>query len=129
MNSLSIIMQNLISRATSHISSLINGLQVKRFLAVVLVGFILLTTNNVDANQQVNKGLTKQIRKEAQKIDSVRPKTTNEWYEEARETEDSPGERLENIAEESAQAFKEFGAIYPDTAKRTAPVLEDVLDD
>jgi len=71
-------MQNLISRATSHISSLINRLQVKRFLAVVLVGVILLTTN-VDANQQVNKGLTKQIRKEAQKIDSVRPKTTNEW--------------------------------------------------
>jgi len=128
MNSWSIIMQNLISRATSHISSLINGLQVKRFLAVVIVGFILLTTN-VDANQQVNKGLTKQIRKEAQKIDSVRPKTTNEWYEEARETEGSPGERLENIAEESAQAFKEFGSIYPDTAKRTAPVLEDVLDD
>src|SRR3712207_3543449 len=123
MNSWSIIMQNLISRATSHISSLINGLQVKHFLAVVIVGFILLTTN-VDANQQVNKGLTKQIRKEAQKIDSVRPKTTNEWYEEARETEGSPGERLENIAEESAQAFKEFGSIYPDTAKRTAPVLE-----
>jgi hypothetical protein len=116
-------MQNLISRATSHISSLINGLQVKRFLAVVLVGFILLTTN-VDSGQN-NKALTKEIRKEAQKIDSVRPKTTNEWYKEARETEDSPGERLENIAEESAQAFKEFGAIYPDTAKRTAPVLQD----
>ncbi len=117
-------MQNLISRATSHISSLINGLQVKRFLAVVLVGFIVLTTN-VDANQQNNKGLTKQVLKQAEQIDSVRPKTTKEWYKEARETEDSPGERLENIAEESAKAFKEFGSIYPDTAKRTAPVLQD----
>jgi hypothetical protein len=123
MDSWSIIMKNLISRATAHITSLINGLQVKRFLAIVLVGFILLTTN-VDSGQN-NKALTKQVRKEAHKIDSVRPKTTNEWYEEARETEDSPGERLENIAEESAQAFKEFGAIYPDTAKRTAPVLQD----
>ena len=56
---------------------------------------------------------------------SVRPKTTNEWYKEARETEDSPGERLGNIAEESAQAVKEFGSIYPDTAKRTAPVLQN----
>ncbi|HEY9635348.1 MAG TPA: hypothetical protein V6D14_18235 [Coleofasciculaceae cyanobacterium] len=116
-------MKNLISRTTAQITSLINGLQVKRFFAVVLVGFILLTTN-VDSGQN-NKALTKEIRKEAQKIDSVRPKTTNEWYKEARETEDSPGERLENIAEESAQAFKEFGAIYPDTAKRTAPVLQD----
>lgn len=117
-------MQNLISRATSQIGSLMNRLQVKRFLAVFLVGFIVLTTN-VDANQQVNKGLTKQIRQETQKIDSVRPKTTNEWYKEARETKNSPGERLENIAEESAQAVKEFGSIYPDTAKRTAPVLQD----
>ena len=116
-------MKNLISRATTQIASLINGLQVKRFLAVVLVGFILLTTN-VDSGQ-TNKALTKEISKEAQKIDSVRPKTTREWYKEARETEDSPGERLQNIAEESAQAVKEFGSLYPDTAKRTAPVLQD----
>ena len=116
-------MKNLISRATAHITSLINGLQVKRFLAVVLVGFILLTTN-VDSKQN-NKALTKQVREQAEQIDSVRPKTTREWYKEARETEDSPGERLQNIAEESAQAVKEFGSLYPDTAKRTAPALQD----
>jgi hypothetical protein len=116
-------MKNLISRSTAHITSLINGLQVKRFLAVVLVGFILLTTN-VDSKQN-NKALTKQVREQAEQIDSVRPKTTREWYKEARETEDSPGERLQNIAEESAQAVKEFGSLYPDTAKRTAPVLQD----
>jgi len=116
-------MKNLISRATTHITSLINGLQVKRFFAVVLVGFILLTTN-VDSGQN-NKALTKQVREQAEQIDSVRPKTTREWYKEARETEDSPGERLQNIAEESAQAVKEFGSLYPDTAKRTAPVLQD----
>jgi len=116
-------MKNLISRSTAHITSLINGLQVKRFFAVVLVGFILLTTN-VDSGQN-NKALTKQVREQAEQIDSVRPKTTREWYKEARETEDSPGERLQNIAEESAQAVKEFGSLYPDTAKRTAPVLQD----
>jgi len=117
-------MKNLISTATAHITFLINGLQVKRFLAVVLVGFILLTTNNVDSKQN-NKALTKQVREQAEQIDSVRPKTTREWYKEARETEDSPGERLQNIAEESAQAVKEFGSLYPDTAKRTAPALQD----
>jgi hypothetical protein len=116
-------MKNLISRSTAHITSLINGLQVNRFFAVVLVGFILLTTN-VDSKQN-NKALTKQVREQAEQIDSVRPKTTREWYKEARETEDSPGERLQNIAEESAQAVKEFGSLYPDTAKRTAPALQD----
>ena len=115
-------MKNLIDKATAHISSLLKELQVKRFFAVVLVGFILLTTN-VDSGRN-NKALGEQVREQANELDSVRPKTTNEWYEEARETEDSPGERLQNIAEESAEAIKEFGSIYPDTAKRTAPVLQ-----
>lgn len=112
-------MKNLISLATAQITSLINGLQFKRFFAVVLAGFILLTTN-VDSKQN-KPTLTKQVREQAEQIDSVRPKTTQQWYEEARETKDSPGKRLENIAEESAQAIKEFGALYPDTAKRSAP--------
>ncbi|HEY9651015.1 MAG TPA: hypothetical protein V6C95_10160 [Coleofasciculaceae cyanobacterium] len=118
-------MQNLISQATSHINALISVLQFKRFFAVVLVGFIVLTTNTTLDAKQNNKTLTKQVREQAKQLDSVRPKTTNEWYKEARETENSPGERLENIAEESAQAFKEFGSIYPDNATRTAPNLQD----
>jgi hypothetical protein len=114
-------MKNLISLAIAQVTSLINGLQFKRFFAVVLAGFILLTTN-VDS-QQSNQPLANQVREEAE-IDSVRPKTTREWYKEARETENSPGKRLENIAEESAQAIKEFGSLYPDTAKRSAPDLQ-----
>jgi hypothetical protein len=114
-------MKNLISQTLAQITSLINGLQFKRFFAVVLVGFILLTTN-VDSKQN-NQSLAKQVREQAE-IDSVRPKTTREWYKEARETEDSPGKRLENIAEETVKAVQEFGALYPDTAKRSAPDLQ-----
>ncbi|MFP4101894.1 hypothetical protein [Coleofasciculus sp.] len=116
-------MENLMTRAIAHISSLLQGLQVKRFLAVVLVPFLLLTTN-VDSGRN-NQALSEQVRDEAQQIDSVRPKTTKEWYEEARETENSPGERLQKIGEESAQAVKEFGSIYPETVKQITPDLQD----
>lgn len=116
-------MKNLVSTAIATISSLLNALQVKQFLSVVLVGMLLLTTN-VDSGR-TNKALTKEVLDTAHQIDSVRPKTTNEWYKEARETEDSPGERAENIAEESAQAFKEFGSLYPKTAKDSARALEN----
>ncbi|MFB8789652.1 MAG: hypothetical protein U7123_12535 [Potamolinea sp.] len=119
-------MKNLISLAIAQITSLFNGVQFKRFFAVVLVGFILLTTN-VDSKQN-NNALSTQVREQANQIDSVRPKTTNDWYKEARETENSPGKRLENIAEETVEAIKEFGAVYPDTAKRSAPVLQEHQD-
>lgn len=116
-------MKNLISSAIAQIGSVLNALQVKRFFAVALVGFIVLTTN-VDSGHG-NKALTKQIKQQAHELDSVRPKTTNEWKQEARETEDNPGERLKNIGEESAKAFKEFGSVYPDTANRSSNASDD----
>lgn len=116
-------MTNLVSSAIAGISSLLNVFQVKRFLAVALVGFILLTTN-VDYGRN-NIASNNEGRDRLHEIDSVRPKTTNEWFKEARETEDAPGERLKNIAEESGQALKEFGSLYPDTAKRSANALKD----
>ncbi|MBD2185147.1 hypothetical protein H6S82_22790 [Planktothrix sp. FACHB-1355] len=116
-------MKNWISRAIDRISSVLNALQVKRFLAVVVVGFLLLTTN-VDSGRN-NQRLTDKVLDTAHEKDSVRPKTTNEWYQEARETKDSPGERLKNIAEESGKALKEFGSVYPDTAKTSADALDE----
>ena len=109
-------MKNLISSAFVHINSWIQGLQAKRFFALVIVGFLVLNTNLAALGN--NKALAKEG-------ESVRPTTTNEWYEEARETEDAPGERLQNIAEESAQAVKQFGSVYPETAKKSARALEE----
>ena len=116
-------MKNLFSSAIAYIGSLLNTLQVKRFVAVCLVGFVLLTTNAGYAHS--NNTLANEVQKEAHEIDSVRPKTTNEWYKEARETKDDAGERLDNIAEEAGQAFKEFGGLYPDTAKTSARALDE----
>lgn len=118
MNQWSIVMTNLISRAIAHLSSFFKGIQVKRFLAVVLVGFLLLTTN---ANPGSNNQATKRVEQLVNQNDSQRPKTTGQWEQEGRETEGAPGERLKRIGKQSAEAVKDFGSLYPDTAQRSAP--------
>jgi hypothetical protein len=111
-------MSNLIANIATYVSSLLKKFPVKQFLSVVLVGFLLLSTN-VDSGRN-NKGLPQQIDEIAHDRDSVRPKTTREWEKEGRETENSPGERLGRIGKESAKAFEEFGSGYVEGAKQTA---------
>lgn len=111
-------MTNMISRAVTRISSLLKELQVMRFLTVVLVGFLFLTTNV--AQDRNTQAVTKKLNEVVHQDNSQRPKTTGEWQQEAKETEGAPGERAKKIAKESAEAVKDFGALYPDTAKRSA---------
>ncbi len=116
-------MINLISRTISQISSLLKGLQIKGFLAVVIVGFLVLTTNV--ALGQNNTGLKERVREQIQQDDSQRPRTIGEWNKEARETEGSPGERLKKIGKESAEAFKQFGSGYVEGTQKTANDVGD----
>lgn len=116
-------MSNLIANTATYVSSFLKKFQVKQFLAVVLVGFLLLTTN-IDSGSN-NKALPKQINEIAHDRDSVRPKTTREWEKEGRETENSPGERLGRIGKESAKAFEEFGSGYVEGAKQTANQVKE----
>jgi hypothetical protein len=111
-------MKNLVSRVISQVNSLLQGLQVKRVLAAVLVGFLLLSTNIDPRNS--TKAITKEINSEIHQGDSQRPKTTGEWEAEAHQTSGKPGERLQNIVEETGEALKDWGSLYPDTAERSA---------
>ncbi|MEH2114620.1 hypothetical protein [Nostoc sp.] len=111
-------MTNLISRMISHISSLLKGFQIKSLLTVVLAGFLMLTTNVGYGHN--DKALGERVREQVQQDDSQRPKTIGEWNKEARETEGSPGKRLQKIGEESAEAFKQFGSGYVEGAQKTA---------
>ncbi|OYD94147.1 hypothetical protein CDG77_12395 [Nostoc sp. 'Peltigera membranacea cyanobiont' 213] len=116
-------MINLISKTIGNIDSLLKGFQVKRFLAVVLVGFLVLTTNVTSG--QNDKGLKERVREQIQQNDAQRPKTTGQWNKEARETEGSLGKRLEKIGGESAEALKEFGSGYVKGAQKTASDVGD----
>lgn len=116
-------MINLTARAFSYVSSLLSALQVKQFLAVVLAGLLLLTTN-VESGRGRSTTFNR-VNDKAHQLDSERPKTTREWEQEARETKGDLGDRVQNIAEESAKAVKEWGSLYPDTAKRSARELRE----
>ena len=111
-------MINLIYRTIANISSLLKGLQVKSFLAVVVVGFLVLTTN-VSSGQN-DEGLKERVREQVEQNDAQRPKTVGDWFKDARETEGSPGERLQKIGQQSGEALKEFGSGYVKGAKETA---------
>jgi hypothetical protein len=97
----------------------LSRIQSKRFLAVVLGGMLLLSTN-VDIGHRSSEALGAIINERIHQDDSQRPRTTREWREEARETEGLPGKRLQRIGKESAEAFKEFGSGYVEGAKETA---------
>jgi hypothetical protein len=120
-------MINLISQAVAQVSSLLRNLSVKRFLAIALVGFVVLTINNVDNvdADRTSKAVTRKVDQLVHQDDSQRPKTTGEWEQEARETEGATGERLKRIGKQSAEAIKDFGSVYPDTAKRSARELQE----
>ncbi|NJP09245.1 MAG: hypothetical protein HC866_06945 [Leptolyngbyaceae cyanobacterium RU_5_1] len=112
---------NLISTAIARLSSLCQGFQVKRFLAIALVGFLVLTTNIDPGN---NKALAEKVRDRVHQDGGQRPKTTGEWLNEA--DQDVPlGERIRDIAEDSAEAFKEFGSGYTEGAQKTARDVRD----
>ncbi|MEG4105752.1 hypothetical protein [Microcoleus sp. S13_C5] len=114
---------NLISTAIARISSLLKGFQIKSFLSVVLVGFLVLTTT-VDSGR-TNKGFGTQASSKSELNNPERPQTTREWRQEARETSDSPGKRTQKIGQEAGAAVKEMGEMYQDTAKRSVRELKD----
>lgn len=111
-------MINLISRTINHIKSLLKKFQLQHLVAVFLV--VLMTLNTDVTLGQNNQLLRQKVREDIHQDDSQRPKTIREWNQEARETADYPGKRLQKIGEESAEAFKEFGSGYVEGAKKTA---------
>jgi hypothetical protein len=120
-------MKILISGAISKLDSLLNKLDTKKILSIVIIGFLILSTNT-------DPGLSKQIA--TNKIDKMlqhdnssnRPQTTGEWQQQARETKGKPGERLKRIGEQSADAVKEFVSMYPEVAKNSAKELKNSIE-
>ena len=110
-------MFNFISAIYTRIGSWFREFQVKRFFAAVLVGSLVLTAGVSD---RVNdQPLPNRLDRAIHQGDSDRPKTTGEWQAEALETENAPGERIQRIAGESAEAVKDWASLYPDVADST----------
>ncbi|MBW4652498.1 MAG: hypothetical protein KME20_05560 [Kaiparowitsia implicata GSE-PSE-MK54-09C] len=113
-------MNTLIYGAIAHLKSFIQTLQIKRLVTVACLSFMVLAATNVDTGAGANtKTLNPQIKQDVNQLDSVRPKTTREWQQEARDVKGEPGERIQAIGEESAKAVEEFGELFNDTLDRS----------
>lgn len=120
-------MTNWFANAIARITSLLNGLQAKQFLAVVLAGFLVLTTNmnHETSGRGNNNAMTNKVLERVHENDSPRPKTVGEWKKDARETANDPDERGRRISEQSGAAFKEFGSGYAEAMKNATEDAKD----
>jgi hypothetical protein len=116
-------MLSLISRITNRFGWLMKQ-SLGKLLPVLLVGFLLMTTNGADgmSERKLEKVVDRDIHQDSEK----RPKTTGEWNKQSRETQGKPGERLKRVGEQSAEAIKDFGSVFPDTVERGAAELENM---
>lgn len=111
-------------RATAKkLGELSKALNVQRAVAVAFIGLFLLTTSvdNADLPASTKTMLNDMIARGAE----GRPVTSNQWKAENKALQGNPGERIERIAEESADAVGEMAEMYPDTAKSTLPGIEN----
>jgi hypothetical protein len=119
-------MLNLVARAINQIQILIVKQSFEKFVPIFLVGILLITTS-VDSgvsDQKLGKAVDQAIHQDNEK----RPKTTGEWNKQAREVKGKPGKLFKRVGEQSAEAIKDFGSVYPDTAKRSAAELKNSAD-
>lgn len=119
-------MLSLIHGTIIQIGALLNKLYVKQFLPALLVGLVLL--NVKAAPDLASPAAIDRLDAKVQQENPDRPKTTAEWQNQAREVEGKPGERLKRIGEQSVDAVKEFGSMYPDAAKKSANELGNEIN-
>jgi hypothetical protein len=115
-------MLSTISGIFIQIGNWFDRLQVRQFISVVAIGFILLNTNV--APDRASKATIDKLDRMVHQENRDRPKTTKEWQQQAREVKGKPGERIKRIGEQSADAIKEFGQMYPEVAKKSERELE-----
>ncbi len=113
-------MIRLISQAISYASSLLKKIQVTSFLTTIVLGAVLLT-NGVSSSVTNGKTAADLVGSDVVNTNPERPTTTREWRQEARRTEDAPLERVKEIGQETAEAVKDWGKLYPDVAESTIP--------
>jgi hypothetical protein len=116
-------MLTFISGLIAKIGTVLKRLHVKQILPMILVGMVLLATEIVPdiASDKAIERLEQKVQQE----NPDRPKTTAEWQQQANEVKGKPGERLKRIGEQSADAVKEFGSMYPDVAKNSGKELDN----
>jgi hypothetical protein len=115
-------MIHLIQSAIAHLKTYISTLHLRRVVTAVMIGFLVLgaSTGMERPTADMQRGVDRVL----QKDNPDRPTTTGDWNREAQETADDAGERVKRIGKETKEAVKDWGNLYPDTAKRSGEALK-----
>jgi hypothetical protein len=117
----------IISNAIAKVFSFLGDFQVKRFLAIAVIGILIL---GADVNpDRSSRPLSEKVNNRVEQANqrSERPKTTGEFLDEARG--DVPlGERIHNITRDSVEAFQDLGDQYGDAAKESARGAKNAVE-
>ncbi len=107
----------------SKIRAAVKALQVRQFVAIALMGALLLTTSVDEANLSANaKARLNDI---AAQGETGRPRTSGQWEARNEALQGNPGEQLKQIAEQTVDAVGEMAEIYPQNAKTLAPGMDN----
>lgn len=121
-------MKTWMNAAIAHLRSLLQNLQFRQAVAVMVIGFWLLTSGMDIRNAEGQAPrLTQKIQQEIHTKDSDRPKTTGEFLDEARG--DVPlDERIDNIVRDSKEAFQDWGEEYAKGIRKTGDQIQEGVE-
>ncbi len=109
--------------ALKRVGSALASIQLQRIATVAFIGLFLLTTS-VDESS-LSTGTKTMLNDMISRGEDGRPVTSAQWAAENKELKGNPLDRIERVAEESADAVGEMAEIYPDTAESTLPNLNN----
>lgn len=122
------VIRNFIFPTIANSCSWLKNFQIDRVFALVLAGFLLLSSNVSLA--QTDQSLGERMRERIQQTDrnSERPKTMGQWQDEV-EGDVPLDERIHNTLRDSAEAFNQFGKEYSVGAQESVRGIKDKTAD
>ncbi len=103
----------------SKLASALSLLPVTRIAAALLVTLMLMTTTAVAAD--LSPSVESKLNRMINQGENGRPRTTAQWQAKNEELKGKPGEQLEEIGKETADAVSNMADIYPQNAKTLTP--------
>lgn len=107
----------------TRISKALGKLQIRRIAALVLVSLVLMTNTVLAADLSPN--IESKLDRLINQGNTGRPRTTGQWQARNEELHGKPGEQLEQIGEQTADAVGSMAEIYPQNAKTLVPGVDN----
>ena len=114
--------KKLIQALFSAIAQLWKQWQMQRVVSAAFVAMLLLTTSVDSAN--LNASTKSMLNDMIARGEEGRPVTTGQWQAQNEKLQGNPGEQIEQIAKQSADAIDEMADIYPNNAKALTPGVD-----